>query len=277
MTGGKMKSKHLFTLIELLVVIAIIAILAAMLLPALNTARSKAYAAQCVSNLKQLGQASAMYAMVSDDYIVPFRNHRVEYWYNILSGDIVNGTKGMFGVTRKDMGDNSSVFACPASTRKLSTANTYGKAYQTTFYGTHFFMNSYLHGGGWGDAAGVGTGGKFRRLNHITEPTKAVSIGDNICSYTTTCNHVLFMAFRHSGKDEFRDLSLGWIQMPYSKSAKGNILYMDGHVGASSYDELRQIPQTGTLKNSSGAARNGPDANWLGVGYDTSAGASQGF
>jgi prepilin-type N-terminal cleavage/methylation domain-containing protein/prepilin-type processing-associated H-X9-DG protein len=62
-----------FTLIELLVVIAIIAILAALLFPVFANAREQARKTRCMTNLKNLSCALAMYVQDHDDMFLPRR------------------------------------------------------------------------------------------------------------------------------------------------------------------------------------------------------------
>ena len=125
-----------FTLIELLVVIAIIAILAAMLLPALAAAKSRALATACLSNTRQIALAFTMYESDNHDYFPANETLNGGFWwlpgayfnkYHLQCGGEWMAKSPLYGIVPNTPAPmlvsyvpNLKIWVCPARKRGLT-------------------------------------------------------------------------------------------------------------------------------------------------------------
>jgi prepilin-type N-terminal cleavage/methylation domain-containing protein/prepilin-type processing-associated H-X9-DG protein len=214
-----------FTLIELLVVIAIIGILAAMLLPALNSARERAKTISCVSNLKQIGLAIVLYSDDYDDYMpqawtddgLSWQDRLVPYLRRM--GLITSTGEYEFRRTAK-------VFSCPSS--KLNyihiTGDPNGATYGYRSYGVSVeFMTS------------TGFSHTLYRMSSVGTPSdKALVFDYNDLRPTAQSGHPNDVNTVCPGPVELA----GRIIPRHGRGNIVNVLWMDSHAESRAYTSL---------------------------------------
>jgi prepilin-type N-terminal cleavage/methylation domain-containing protein/prepilin-type processing-associated H-X9-DG protein len=151
--------KHSFTLIELLVVIAIIAILAAILLPALNSARERGRTASCISNHKQLMGYTTMYIDSYEDYLPGGSSNDGNGWHYKIADFVSPGTASW---SDKDM----SFAQCPSDVDWKNPQ-------------TSFLLSAHLHK----------TGGIPRKLSEIKNSPVMVFVDRGATSFVNALHY----------------------------------------------------------------------------------------
>ncbi len=220
-----------FTLIELLVVIVVIAILAALLLPALASAKTKALNIACLNNLKQLEVCCHLYSMDYNDYVPP--NNFV---YDIISDTpIENGGSwctnlaaydttpvGIEGGMLFPYNRSAAIYHCPADKSMIETHS--GTPLPLTRFRS-YDMSQSIDGPDYDGLLSTETPifSKFSAI-HNPDPSACIVFLD------VHEDEIIDTQFGIPTKDEFGWYQVYWFDIPANRHSQGcNLSFADGH------------------------------------------------
>ncbi|MBE6376967.1 MAG: DUF1559 domain-containing protein [Lentisphaeria bacterium] len=236
------KNLKKFTLIELLVVIAIIAILAAILLPALNSARERGRTVSCINNLNQIIKGVHTYADNYEDWLPGGYNgvdgsSKAYPWTSVILS-LYQGTSSKYSLANYTQ---TGVFVCPSEPVGIKNASGF-------FYNGHYFLNARLCAP---DIKSTTSGTMTfirRKTTMINSPSNALTVFDGthksepFMTYVSKSSYALAgsIASRHgagvSGEDTASEHN-------YYSGQSLNGAFADGHVESI----LREAWKNGTV------------------------------
>jgi len=219
-----MNSLKRFTLIELLVVIAIIAILAAILLPALNTARDRGRQATCAGNLKQLGISIVSYISDNQDCIPLSRSNGINWHCKTAPLADWAGWKSIQDTKFNDCRSNI-VLNCPSSQANyyLNTNNGDNVDYATNLHIMATSENGYTP-----QSAVV-------KINRLRTTSTTMLLADRLSADTTTgwTPFATWSTWCLEGGGSYKRIQTNRHNNSF------NLLWMDGHTSSRRYLDLR--------------------------------------